>query len=164
MSHHLAILGFLVLCACGGADPKSAIDDGYQALMKGDRAGALQAFDATLAGLDAHHPEYRRAALGRCEALAVLDAAQAKSAFLELAQTKPELVKENDYSLMCSALLGADANLEAIHVMQAGRDRFVGSANMELLLESVINASQRAETPEAMQELEKMGYIGKGSR
>lgn len=159
MLRQLAILSLFVLSACGGADPKSTIDDGNESLGKGDYAGALETFEAALAGIDVHHPQYRRAALGRCEALTRLDPARAKSAFLELAKLLPDQMKEDDYGLMGDALLHVEANLDAVHVIHAGKERFPKSERMQAILEAVIQAAKRDKKPAALQELQDLGYV-----
>ncbi len=159
MRHQLPILVLILLAACSGSDPKSLTSDGYAALGRGDDAKALSKFESALNGLGTEHPQYRRAALGRCEALTKVDAARARAAFLDLAKVVPEQVNEDDYSLMCNALLQVDANLHAVEVMHAGRDRFKGSKKMEAILEAVLNAAKRARTPEALQRLTDLGYV-----
>lgn len=158
------ILALALLTACGSSDPKTLTSDGYFAMGKGDHALAISKFDSALSGLDTNHSQYRRAALGRCEAMAHVDPKRAKTEFLELARTRPELVGEDDYGVMCDQLLGVGADLEAIAVMEAGRDRFVSSPKMDAILEAVVSAAHRAKTPEAIRELEKMGYVGRGQR
>jgi hypothetical protein len=157
-----AALTVPALVACSGADPQALNDDGRGALARGDAKSALERFDAALARSQPGDREHFRAAMSRCEALALLGDLAARPSFLELARREPERVLEDDYSIVCGALLGADATLEAIEVMKAGHDRFPESARMKAMVESVLAAARREETegdPEAVRRLMTMGYI-----
>jgi len=157
---HLLPIALLFLAACGGSDPKSLSSEGFAALGKGDAKGALTKFDAALDGLESTHPEYLRASLGRCEALARTDGAGAKAAFLGLAQKLPAKVGEDDYSLVCSALIQGGFTVEAVEVMDAGNQRFKGSKKMKETLDAVMAAAKREKTPDALKKLESLGYAG----
>ncbi|MCY2958798.1 MAG: hypothetical protein NTY35_01435 [Planctomycetota bacterium] len=155
-------IALLFLAACGGSDPKSLSSEGYAALGKGDAKSALTKFDAALQGLEATHPEYLRASLGRCEALARTDGAGAKAAFLDLAKKLPAKVGEGDYGLVCSAMLQGGFTLDAIDVMDAGNKRFPTSAKMKATHDAVVAAANREATPEALKKLDSLGYAGGG--
>lgn len=158
----LLLFALLFLAACGGSDPKSLTSEGYTALGKGDAKAALSKFDAALSGLEATHPEYLRAALGRCEALARTDGAGAKKAFLDLVAKVPDKVREDDYGLVCSAMLQGGFTLDAIDVMDSGNKRFPTSAKMKATKDAVVAAANREATPEALRKLDSLGYAGGG--
>jgi hypothetical protein len=149
----------LLAGGCGGHDPRALTSEGYAALGKGDTAGALSKFDEALEGLDPKHDQYLRATLGRCEALAKTDPARAKSSFFQATMAQPEKVREDDYSLICSALLQACATIDAIDVMKAGHDRFPESPKMIAMVEAVKSAAKREKTSEAVEKLKSMGYL-----
>lgn len=155
----LCVAGTLVLAGCSGGNPKELTSEGYAALGKGDHSGALSKFDAALGGLDTKHDQYLRATLGRCEALAKVDPARARTNFLELAKTMPEKVREDDYSLVCNALLQAKARLDAIDVMKAGHERFPESPKMLAMVEAVKSAATRENDSESVAKLKSMGYL-----
>jgi hypothetical protein len=153
------------LVACGGSGSgasKSLASEGYTALGKGDARGALVKFDEALAGLSASDSEYARAALGRCEALALIDGVAAARSFLELAATAPDREREDDYGLVFSRLLQAEFRVDAMDVMKAGLDRFPESKRMAAIYEQVDAATKRANQPEELKKLASFGYAGGG--
>jgi len=158
-----AALLALALAACSGSDPRERNDAGRAALGRGDARSALTEFEAVLGAVDAQHPEHFRAALSRCEALARLDGAAARQSFLELARVESDQVREDDYSLICSALLAGNATMDAIDVMHAGHERFADSPKMKAMVAAVVAAAEREETPDAVRRLEDMGYIGRAN-
>jgi hypothetical protein len=160
LSGLLAVVVLVTSTACSGSDPAARTGEGYAALGKGDNAGALSKFESALSGLDLQHPEYLRAALGRCQALAHVDPARARSTFLDLAKAMPAKIGEDDYSLICNELLQSGATLDAIDVMKAGHDRFPTSPKMEAMVSAVKSAAAREKTPEAMNKLAGLGYAG----
>lgn len=158
-------VALLFLAACSGGSSSASVapktSEGYAALGKGDAKTALAKFDEALSGIDASHPEYLRAALGRCEALAKVDGAKAKAAFLDLATKVPAKVGEDDYSLVCARLLESEENtVIAVEVMHEGKQRFPNSKKMEDTLVAVQAAAKRAKTPDALKKLESLGYAG----
>ncbi|MBL8861048.1 MAG: hypothetical protein JNK02_03470 [Planctomycetes bacterium] len=156
----ILLSGLLLLAACGGSDPRSLSNQGYALLGKGDARGALAKFDAALSGLAPSSPDYLRTAIGRCEALAKTNGAQAQRAFLDLAAAMPAKIGEDDYSLVCSRLLEGGFTLEAVEVMHAGNTRFEGSKKMADTLAAVQAAARREKTPDALKRLESLGYAG----
>jgi len=155
------VLGGLLACGGSGSGAsKSLASEGYTALGKGEARGALVKFDAALAGLSASDSEYARAALGRCEALALIDGAAARQAFLDWAAKSPAQVREDDYGLVCARLLQADNRLDAMDVMKAGLDRFPESKRMAATYDQVDAATKRANKPEELKKLASFGYTG----
>ncbi len=152
----------LLLAACGGSDSKALTSAGYAALGKGDAKAALANFDSALTGMEASNSEYIRASLGRCAALARMDGANATKSFLELAAKVPEKVREDDYGLVCSALLQGGFRMDAMDVMKAGDDRFPTSAKMKATSAAVVAATQREALPAELQKLDSLGYAGSG--
>ncbi len=159
---NLLPLALLVLGACGSSDPADLVREGGAALGKGDAGSALSAFEDALDGLSTTDRDYLAAALGRCQALARIDGARARQAFLELAAKVPEKVRARDYGLVCSWLNQGGFTLDAIDVMKAGDVRFPDSEEMKAILKAVRDAANRADTPEALKKLEDMGYVGRG--
>jgi len=157
---NFAPIALLFLAACGGSGSTALSSEGFAALGKGDAQGALAKFDAALDGLDSAHPEFLRASIGRCEALAKIDGQKASKSFLDLASKMPAKVGEDDYSLICSRLLQGGFTLEAIDVMDAGRKRFAGSKKMEETLVAVQAAAKKQSSPDALNKLKGLGYAG----
>ncbi len=154
---NLLPIALLFLAACGGSDPKALTSEGYAALGKGDPKAALSRFDEALGGLTASDKDFYRAALGRCEALAKVDAPEAKKYFLEIAaKLGKATVREDDYSLVCNALIQANAATEAVLVMHSGMETFDKSEKMQQILAAVKAAAERS--PSARSALEGLGY------
>jgi len=154
---NLLPIALLFLAACGGSDPKALTSAGYAALGKSDPKSALAHFDEALAGLSVSDKDYYRAALGRCEALARVDAPEAQRYFLEIAaKLGKATVREDDYSLVCNALIQANAATEAVLVMHAGMETFDKSAKMQQILDAVKAAAERS--PSARSALDGLGY------
>ena len=157
----LAVGCLLFLAACGSNDPKFLTDDGYRALGKGDSKSAVQDFDKAMKRMDPSKPDYLRAAVGHCQALAGLDGKKAKDEFLELARAQPSRVTEQDFSMVVDALSRGHSLVDAVDVMHAGVQMFPESPKMEALREAVVEESQKADDPEALKSLKGLGYIGK---
>jgi hypothetical protein len=156
----LLLSALVLLAACGGSDPRALSSEGHALLGKGDAQGALTKFEAALAGIDSSNPEYLRASIGRCEALARTDGPKARQAFLDLAAQLPAKVGEDDYSLICSRLLEGGFTVDAVEVMDSGNKRFPGSKRMAETLIAVQAAAKRDKTPDALKKLESLGYAG----
>jgi hypothetical protein len=152
----------LPLAGCGGSDPKSLNDEAYASLHRGDARAALADFERALEAAPPGTIEHLRAALGRCEALAQTDPSRAQAEFLGFASRERALVREDDYSLMCAALVRARAFSPAIDVMDAGMKAFPESKRMQDTKDSVIRATQQAEDPAALNKLASLGYVGRG--
>jgi hypothetical protein len=148
------------LAACGGSDPKTLTSEGYALLGKGDARGALARFETALDGLAPASPDYARASLGRCVALARTDGSAAKAAFLDLAQRAPDVVREDDYGLVCSEMVQADFLVDAVDVMDAGMQRYPESPRMIATKEALEAAAKSAKTPDALKKLQTLGYAG----
>lgn len=161
---NLSLILLLLVAACGGSSSNSSAEiraktgEGFAALGKGDAKTALSKFDAALVGLDSTNPEYLRASLGRCEALAKTDGEAAKKAFLELVAKVPAEIGEDDYGLVCSRLIEGGFNVTAVEVMHEGMQRFPDSKKMATILDAVKKAAERASDPAALKALEGLGY------
>jgi hypothetical protein len=153
--HSILLTLTLSLSACnGGGDPKEA---GYAALQAGDHAAAVSAFDEALAASDSSAPDHAELQLARCEALAYVDGAKAEAEFKSLVKGGAEIgVKQ--YSLIAGALIGANATVNAVNVVDMGVKAFPDDAKMAALLEKVKEAA--ATDPAALDALKGMGYLG----
>lgn len=152
-------IALLVLAACGSSDPTDLTTEGYAVLNKGDAKAAIVKLDGALEKLAPTDQGYYRAALGRCQALAKIDPPAAKQSFLDLAKRLGKsTVREDDYGLLCSELVRADATVVAIEVMHAGMETFDKSEKMKQILDEVVTAAKRASTPDALKKLETLGY------
>jgi hypothetical protein len=156
-----ALLG---LGSCSSSDPKSMTDEGRHALGKGEYKAAVASFEGALEkiGANADDPSFLNASLGRCEALARLDPPRARTEFVALAKAHPTKVREEDFTLVGSALLvaGTSAALsEAIDLLATGEKIYPGSAKVTAFKERVIADSKRSADPEHVRKLKSMGYM-----
>jgi hypothetical protein len=163
-THHIACLLFVALAACSG-NPKSLTDSGNASLGKGDYKAALSDFDAALTklGTDTRNPDYLRAALGRCQALAHLDPKRATTDFIELAKAQKGEVREGDFSLIANELLRVDTHdsrMQAIDVMVAGNAMFPESTKLKAIGDAVLASATRAKDPEGIKAITSLGYGG----
>ena len=153
--HSLLLALALAFTACnGGSDPK---ETAYAALQAGDHATAVSAFDEALAASDPGAPDHTELQLARCEALAYLDGDRAEAEFRDLCAGGAE-IGVRQYSLIAGALLGADATVNAVNVVDMGVKAFPDDPKMAALLEKVKEAA--ATDPAALDALKGMGYLG----
>jgi hypothetical protein len=158
---HIACLTLVIaLVSCGNTDPKALTDEGTAALGSGDAATAIKSFDAALQNLTPQSPDYLRARMGKCQALARKDPPAAKVEFLALCKAEPGRLREQDFSTVVSELLKHDAVVEAAEVMDAGVKMFPESPKMQVVKELVIDASKKAKSSEGMDKLKGLGYVG----
>jgi len=150
----------VLLVACSESDPKVLTDKGSAALGAGDVPAAIESFDAALQHMDARNPDYLRASMGRCQALARQNPSQAKDDFLALARSASDRVREQDYSTIVNELVKKGAVAEAVEVMDAGIKAFPESPQMQALKTSVVEASKKSKDRGALQKLKGLGYTG----
>jgi tetratricopeptide (TPR) repeat protein len=154
------VLVTCLLAACSGSDPKVLTDKGAAALASGDVPAAIESFEAALQHMDAKNPEFLRASLGRCQALARQNPKQAKEDFLALARSGPAKLHEQDYSAIAGELVKKGAVSDAIDVMDAGLKAFPESPQMQVLKNQIVEASKKTKDPGAMNKLKGLGYTG----
>ncbi len=163
MQRLLSILLVLSALGCGGSsDPRALTDSGAAALNSGDPKKALSEFDQALAHMDAANPDFLRAKIGRCQALARTDAARAQTEFLALAKDPAAKVGEQDYTTIALDLVKSSAIGPAVAVAEAGIQRYPESPSMKALRDKVGDAAKKANDPEAMKKLKGLGYAGDG--
>ena len=150
----------LLVASCGSSDPKALTDSGSAALNSGDPARAVSEFDRALEHMDAGHPEYLRASIGRCQALARIDPNRAKEEFLALARAQPSKVREPDFATVAAELVRHNAITPAVAVAEAGMRMFPESPSMKSLLDLVGDAAKKASDPAALKRLKGLGYAG----
>jgi hypothetical protein len=152
-----------VLSACAESDPKVLTDKGTAALGAGDIPTAIQSFDAALKHLDSKQPEFLRASMGHCQAMARQNPQQAKDDFLALARSSTIKITEQDYFTIAEELLKKGAFSAAVDVMDAGLKNFPESPTMITLKQQVVEASKKSKDPGAINKLKGLGYTGDDS-
>jgi hypothetical protein len=157
----LALASLLLFSACGGgSDPKALNDAGAKALNSGDYSAAAESFDSAVAALgdDTSNPEWLKAKLGAIQARTQTDAARAKDEFLQLAQANPSKVTDQHFSMVGSRLGDAKHLPEAIAVLKEGQKMHAESPHLQSLLEELGKKAEAGEDPEALKQLEGLGY------
>lgn len=144
----------LPLSACGSGDPET---EAYDALNSGDYQTAVAKFEAAASDVDASAaPEdYAELMIGRCRALAHVDAEKAKTEFLALAD-EAEL-EPGDYSMVASELIGADELLVAIDLFHEGMKKFEDNSTMVQLKDKVLKMASNNDA--ANDKLKGLGYL-----
>lgn len=159
------LLPLIVICsfaACGSDDPKALTAAGTKALNSGDAKGAISSFDRALAQMDAGDPDFRRASIGRCLALARIEPERVPADFLELAQSQPSRVGEPEYIAVASELAERGSIGPATAIAEAGLKRYPDSVAMTVLRDTIGDAAKKAGDPESLKKLKGLGYAGDG--
>jgi len=151
-----------LLAACGGRDPKALTDAGAAALNSGDAAAAIASFDRALEHMDASSPDFLRASVGRCRALARTDPVRAQTDFLELSRAQPARVREPEFAAVAQELADRGAIAPAVAVAEEGMKRFPESPAMKVLRDRIGDAAGKAGDPESLKKMKGLGYAGDG--
>ena len=145
----------LTLVSCGSSDPKK---EGLEAIQSGKWDEAVASLDKAIAGLPAEAPDYMEIAMGRCTALAHVDAPRAKAEFETLIQSgKTQMA---DFSTIVSHLMAANEYVPAIELMDKGLKQFPEQPEMVNLRNRVVLESKASGSPEAQNALKGLGYAG----
>jgi len=155
----LVVAAPVILIGCGSKDPQALTNEGMSAMNGGDAKAALVAFDGALAAMDATHPEYMRAAVGRCQALARIDPAKGAADFLALAKANPTRIKDQDFHVVVSEYVRVRKFTDAVRMMYEGNVMFPTSEKMLKIKEAVIAESKKANDAEAIKALKGIGYL-----
>lgn len=164
LTRSIACLFLVALAACS-KDAKSLTDSGYASLGKGDSKGALSEFEAALPKIDAtaNADLYRRAAIGRCEALARIDPKRARTEFVALVKAQPGRIVEGDLTAIVHGMTRArtpEALKEAIELLDAAKTMYPDSPKLDDIAKVVVAEATRANDPVAIERLKSMGYVG----
>lgn len=151
---------FLLAASCSESNPKVLTDEGTAALGSGDARAAQGSFDAALSHMDAKHPDFLRASMGKCQALARQNPAEAKQEFLDLARKHSDLVKAQDFATIIRELVKKRALAEATEVVQAGIKMFPESPIMAAIRDEVGDEAKKSVDPAALDTLKGLGYAG----
>jgi len=149
-----------LLPACGGADPKALTDAGAARLNTGDASGAVAKLDLALTRMAPGDPDFLRASLLLCQALAQTSPERAQEQFLLLARAQVDVVKEADYALVADEMLRAGAIEPAAAIAEAGLKRFADSTAMKALRDRVGDAALRSGDRRSLENLRGLGYAG----
>ncbi|MBL8856920.1 MAG: hypothetical protein JNL28_00225 [Planctomycetes bacterium] len=150
----------LLLTACGETDPIELTNRGSAAVGKGEWMTAKAEFENALAHMDPSNPQYMRASVGRCQALARLEPAEGKAAFLKLAAANKDKIAVGDVHLVVSEFVVKKEFLLAADLMESAQAMFPDSQKLKELGESVATASRKAGDTKASARLKSLGYVG----
>jgi hypothetical protein len=158
----LACLTLLAACGGGATDPAEAADAGYRALGTRDYASAQEEFEAALEAIgdDTSHPTYVKAKLGAIQTACRTDAARAQTELLDLAVALPDQVTERTYADIAGRLGDAHSFVEAIALLEAGKERFPESATLDGLGKKLVKQAEQAGDSGALDRLSGLGYAG----
>jgi hypothetical protein len=153
----------LILClSCGPADPKNLTDTGSAELNSGKAKAAAETFGRALSQMQPSDPDYLRASIGRCQALARTDPSRAQDEFLSFASAQRQRVGEGDFAVVASDLAEHGAIGPATAIAEEGIKRFPESPTMKSLRDRIGDAAKKAGDPESLQKLKGLGYAGDG--
>ena len=161
----MRVLPLLLIClstGCGSGDPQSLTDAGTAALNSGDAKGAITSFDRALEQMTSADPNFLRASIGRCQALARADPGRAQADFLELARAQPARVGEPEFVAVASELAARGSIGQATAIAEEGMKRFPDSPAMSALRDTIGDAAKKANDPASLKKLKGLGYAGDG--
>jgi len=151
-----ALLLALGLAACGGStDHKKAA---YKAFADEDHAEAAQQFEQALASRSASDADYKELKIDRVRALSWVDGDRALVAARNLAS---ELTLDaREYRDITTEMVNAHAYAPAVQMMDLGMKAFPDDEKMAQVRDVVIETSEQAGDPAALNALKGMGYLG----
>jgi hypothetical protein len=149
----------LLFASCGENDPKVLTDAAQHSFGSGDWKSSVAGFEKALEHMDPTDPQYMRAAMGRCRALARLDPARAKSEFLKLAEAQKSRISFQDFHQMVGELMAGRDFMTAIDLMESAKVMFPDSPKFKDMADSVVKASKTAGDARALDKLKNLGYL-----
>jgi hypothetical protein len=152
----------LAFVSCGESDPKVLTDAATEAIQGRDFKAGLAGFESALTHMDAGHSQYMRAALGRCVALAHVDAARGKDEFLKLANAEKSRLAPADVHFVVSEYVKERQFGLAADIMAGAQAIFPKSKELQEIGNHVADAALKAGDKAATSRLEGLGYVGTG--
>jgi hypothetical protein len=95
----------------------------------------LAGFEKALEHMDPTSPEYMRASIGRCRALARLDPARGKAEFLKLADAQKSRIEFQDFHRWSSTSSCGAGLPTAVDMMESAKAMFPGSPKFKIMAE-----------------------------
>ncbi len=146
----------LILPCCGSSNPE---EEGYAAMQAGEYQSALDLLSEALESADSGSAKEHELSVARCQAMAHLDAAASKDAFLGLSENGMALTRK-DYENMASELMGITAYDEAAHVIAGGIETFTDSTRLPKYLIKLKKLAASGDAPGLSSTLTGLGYGG----
>jgi hypothetical protein len=152
-------LSLSLLTACGGGDPATQVDQGYEALGKGDAEGALAKFERALGKLQPADGAWLRAKMGVIDALVAIDADRARDALIALAKEQPQHVTAQDYLRVASAMVTKNKLAAAGETLKAGEKSIAGNPKAVEVEKTIKERAAKATDPGEIARLKSLGYL-----
>jgi hypothetical protein len=149
-----ALLASLTACsdAGGSADPF--------VLMQGkDYAGAIAAFEPLLQTVEQGSSDHKELLLGHTEALCVESPDKARDSFLAAMGSSKDFLEPNDVTYVVNRMADHGHLLEAIDVMNKGKETWPEDEKIKVVLTELIAASQSSGDDAALAKLKSLGYL-----
>jgi len=143
--------------SCNEADPRSG---GLEALQAGEHERAAKLLGEALADIDPGAPEYVEVAMGRCSALAHVDADACLVQFEQLENGGSP--KPADYAAITGELTRARKHAAAIALVDRGIARFPDDQDLIALRTEVQQAQSKPEKTSEQAAMDGFGYTGGG--
>jgi hypothetical protein len=166
------------LVACTDADPALEVGRASQALGRGAVHEALERYESALGALPRTDPAWKRAKLGRVEALILLDREdferalrQAKEgesptaprrgelAFLEFAGADPDAASSKEWRSVLGKLTQSALFDSAVAVLAKGLEVHAGDAELARCGDAIRDAAAKAGAKGALGALAGLGYV-----
>lgn len=151
----------VIAAACSKPDPKELTDAAYATLNRGDANAALATFEDALAHIGGSHlhPEFIRASIGRCQALARLGDVRTKAELLDLAKKEPGKVTVQDFSIIASELVPKGQRGDALALLAEAQKLFpTAKAKLDSIAKVIRDAAKSAGDEETLKGLKGLGY------
>ncbi|MEO0650809.1 MAG: hypothetical protein AAFZ65_09025 [Planctomycetota bacterium] len=153
-----ALVATLVACGGGGGTPEELRTSGIDKMSAGDFEGAVAALEQAKQAA-AGTPLEMDITKELAEARVHTDPSEAVVDFLELAESHPDAVSEEDYLNIGRQLSDSDQIMSALAVVEAGIKRFGETESPKLMAMIDKFKQQAANNTELKSALESLGYL-----
>jgi hypothetical protein len=162
--NHAKLGSFLLLlvAACGSdSDTEALVRQGYTRLNSGDAAGGIACFDRALVALASSDPQYLEASMGRFQALARVEPERVAPELVQRADSEPECFGPEEFRFVAGHLRMAEHHTQAVQLLDVAIQRFDDDEKLLDEMRITEQSAKRVGDDKALEELKKMGSIGK---
>ena len=147
------LLAALTACGSGDADPLMLI-------QQEDYAGAISAIEPLLKTVEQGSEEHKNLLMGYTEALCVESPDKARDTFLAAMDSRKDFIQPADLTYIVNRMAHHKHLVEAIQVMDKGKNTWPSNDKIKVVLGELIAASESSGDDEALSALEGLGYLG----